>query len=362
MMRLGGPELKLPDLSAVRDALSNRRPSTGAGRTGGGKAVFEGVKPPEFLVDLYWDLRDRHLLPVVALALVACVAAPILLAGGSKSEPPVPTPSSAATAEALPAEGQTLAVAQSEPGLREPSKRLRGLRAQDPFRPKASATGHEGGGSAGAGGSASVAVSGGGGGGATTVATTTTPSAGGESAGGGSVSSSPGGGAETAPSTHPPASKPAPQESPSSGGGNGEGGGGGHGAETTPSPSGSGQIQYFTFAIDVRIVKVTPGAKGAKPKKESDKKEGVIPPATLPGAKSPVITYIGLSPKTRQPLFLVSEEVSSMFGEGKCVAGTGRCQLLELKPEVLEEFDYGENGVRYKIEVLKVAPVTTGHS
>ena len=55
MKRLkAGPELKMPDL-----------------------------KVPDFLVDLYWDLRDRRLLPLVGLAIVAIVAVPFLLGGGS---------------------------------------------------------------------------------------------------------------------------------------------------------------------------------------------------------------------------------------------------------------------------------------
>ena len=38
---------------------------------------------PPFLVDLYYDLRDRRLLPLLALVLVAIVAVPFLLGGGS---------------------------------------------------------------------------------------------------------------------------------------------------------------------------------------------------------------------------------------------------------------------------------------
>ena len=55
MKRLkAGPELKMPDL-----------------------------KMPQFLVDLYWDLRDRRLLPLVGLVLVAIVAVPFLLGGSN---------------------------------------------------------------------------------------------------------------------------------------------------------------------------------------------------------------------------------------------------------------------------------------
>ena len=51
-----GPEIKLPDL-----------------------------KVPAPLVDLYYDLRERHLLPLVAVLLVAIVAVPIALSQSSQS-------------------------------------------------------------------------------------------------------------------------------------------------------------------------------------------------------------------------------------------------------------------------------------
>ena len=47
------------------------------------------LKTPDFLSDLYYDLRDRRLLPVVALVIVAIAAVPFLL-GGDSEEPYVP--------------------------------------------------------------------------------------------------------------------------------------------------------------------------------------------------------------------------------------------------------------------------------
>lgn len=52
MKRPKGPELKMPEM-----------------------------KVPTFLSDLYWDLHDRRLLPLVALIVVAIVAVPFLLGG-----------------------------------------------------------------------------------------------------------------------------------------------------------------------------------------------------------------------------------------------------------------------------------------
>jgi hypothetical protein len=71
---------------------------------------------------------------------------------------------------------------------------------------------------------------------------------------------------------------------------------------------------------------------------------------------------MGISPKTRKPLFLVSTDVSAVFGDAKCVTGSESCQLLELEEKLPETFVFGANDVRYKITVLDVEPVTTGHS
>ena len=54
-----GPELKMPEL-----------------------------KVPDFALDLYYDLKERHLLPLVAILLVAVVALPILLSSGSSEAEP----------------------------------------------------------------------------------------------------------------------------------------------------------------------------------------------------------------------------------------------------------------------------------
>ncbi|HEU4599490.1 MAG TPA: hypothetical protein VFS26_07075, partial [Solirubrobacterales bacterium] len=97
-MKRIGPELKMPKLK-------------------GGE-----MKVPPFLSDLYFDLRDRRLLPLVVLMLVAIVAAPILLAGGSDElEPAPPGP---AAVDSTPTSQKTLTVVKAAPGLRNYKKRL----------------------------------------------------------------------------------------------------------------------------------------------------------------------------------------------------------------------------------------------
>ena len=102
-----GPELKMPEL-----------------------------KVPPFLVDLYWDLRDRRLLPLVALVVVAIVAVPFLLGGGSEELAPPAfcghRDVAAPTREA--AEAASLTVVQAKPGLRDYRKRLAGRKPTDPFK------------------------------------------------------------------------------------------------------------------------------------------------------------------------------------------------------------------------------------
>ena len=86
----------------------------------------------------------------------------------------------------------------------------------------------------------------------------------------------------------------------------------------------------------------------------------MLSPAPLPGQKTQVVTYAGISPKTKNALFLVSDEVTSVFGEAQCLSGDKTCQLLEVEKDMPLTFVYGPAGDRYKITVLKIFPVTAG--
>jgi hypothetical protein len=74
----------------------------------------------------------------------------------------------------------------------------------------------------------------------------------------------------------------------------------------------------------------------------------------------PVLAYMGINPKTHLPYFVVSDAVTAIFGDAKCVAGAGACQVVELEPGIPETFVLGD-GPRYKINVLDVEPVIAGH-
>lgn len=297
MKRLkAGPELKMPEL-----------------------------KVPPFLVDLYWDLRDRRLLPLVALVIVAIVAAPFLLGGGSKeTSSSVPGEVAAVPGEAVGSQASSLTVVEANPGLREYSKRLAHRKPTDPFQQHyTSAPPTPGGGSE--------------------LGPETTSSTSSSSTSSSFSSES------TSTTTSTSAPEPAPSSSPSSK----EGGGGG----ATP-----GHLTLFAFAIDVKVTRIEGGKGSSQPKPKSSIRHNVMPTTPLPGEKAPVITYMGVGQGAKKALLMVSNNVNSVYGDAKCLSGTDTCQLLEVEPGLPETFVYGDNDIRYKINVLKVDPVVTGHT
>ena len=253
------------------------------------------LKTPDALRDLYQDLRDRRLLPLVALLVVAIVAVPFLLSDPTEPEPPAVSPGGSAIGSAA---NTALTVVPAAPGLRDPKRRLEHREPQDPFiqKFKGEALSDE-----------SVDVE-----------------SGGEPEGEG-----PGG------------------EEP-----------GGEGPPTTVDP-GDTRLYYFTTAVKVKVVKSTPDPEGGVVRDEVVLPR-VLPSTTLLGEKQQVVTYMGLSPKTKQPVFLVSDEVTGVFGEGKCLAGTESCSLIELRVNQPELFLYRENGVRFRINVLDIELVKSG--
>jgi hypothetical protein len=276
--RLKGPELKLSEL-----------------------------KVPQVLQDLYLDLRDRRLLPVIALVIVAIAAVPFLL--GESEKPPKPiAPSPGASGPS--AREASLTVLPAEPGLREPSKRLAHRAPKNPFNQQYTAPVFNE-------GSAPIEESSGGG-------TSVTGTGGGETGGGSSS----------------PESVPVP----------------------VPSGSGSGSLQpgevrLISFAIDIRVAHTEVTESGTKKMGAWETREEVERGTPLPGKKAPVLTFLGVDTALKNAFMLVSTEATSLYGDNECAAGTSTCQLLTLEPKTPEIVEFGENGVRYKFELLKVVPV-----
>jgi hypothetical protein len=282
MKKLKGPELRMPEL-----------------------------RMPRFLVDLFYDLHDRRLLPLVALVIVAILAVPILLGGDSKViEPPVGSASVSAGSDS---QAARLTVVEASPGLRDYHKRLARQKPTNPFRQRFTGPVLKG---------AKLNPQ-------TTTSTTSTDT---------TTTSTTTTSTDTTAQSSPPTSK------------------GGDGGDS------SSKLTFYTFVIDVKIVRS--GGKGSgKEKSPSESvRHGVKPTTPLPGDKAPVVTYMGVKDKASKALFIVSNKVNSVFGDGKCLSGTDVCQLIAVEPGLPQAFVYGANDVRYRINVLKIKPVVTGHS
>jgi hypothetical protein len=284
------------------------------------------LKVPDFLYDLFYDLKERHLLPLVALLLVAIVAAPIYVKSSSKSEPEaaaVPNPAATASSAASSGGDEALVVARSVPGLRNYRRRLARDRALDPFEEKGGeATASEE--AAGEGGSTGEEPS------SATVAPVEATVIGEES-------------------SPAPAETPVPVESS------------GVPAEPTGS-GGSGSkavTRYASDAIDVRIVSVPAGSadaksKTTKPKPKAQVRRNLPELTMLPARATPAATFMGTSSNGKKALLLISSDVESIFGEANCVIGSQSCQLLALEPGMPETFVYGPQERTYRIELLKI--------
>lgn len=305
MKRPKGPQLKMPELKA-----------------------------PGFLADFYYDLRDRRLLPVIALVVVAIVATPILL--GQKSETTLPPAATGAIQALRDSQGQqaaSLTVVEAHPGLRDYHKRLRDRTPLDPFRPlgKPNLEGAQlGNGKEGEGGSSA---------GASFSSTSTTTK---ESKNSKTTTT---------------------KTTTTTGSGEGSEGGGSGGAEPGGSPSGGKghHLTYYAYAIDVKVVKSVDGQA-----QEPIVRKQVLAQTPLPGEKEPVVTFMGAArdgkKATGNALLLVSDQVTEVAGDAKCLSGEEVCQLLEVEPGFPVVFSYGENGVKYTVNVLDLELVVVGHN
>ncbi|MEZ5078756.1 MAG: hypothetical protein R2725_15105 [Solirubrobacterales bacterium] len=296
----------------------------------GPEIKLSSIKVPAFLRDLYADLRERHLLPLVALLAVAIVTIPIVFGGSSSNEAEAEVAAveaEASTATAETAEASQL-VAKAAPGLRRYQRRLDNLKATDPFKQRY--THLEGGSGGDGGGEGAEAV--------------TIP----EESGGG----------DTQPSY----------------------GGGESGSGTTTY-----RRTYYSYAIDVRVTNLKSGgaegssasgssasgtdlsaaavagassaeddatASAAKPKPTVRRN---LPEYTmLPSRSTPALVFVGATKDEKKALFVVSSDVESLFGDARCVLGSQRCQMIVMEPGLPETIVYGRGGRTFRIELIKV--------
>lgn len=291
------------------------------------------LKVPAFLRDLYDDLRERHLLPIVALLIVAIVAIPIAFGGGSDEEA---GDEAAVTETEISAEAGATAeasqlVAKAAPGLRRYQRRLGDLKARDPFKQKFAES--EGEGSGGGDGS-----SGGGGANATTIPPSTED--------GGSVPSY-------------------------------DGGSSGDGSGTTTY-----ERTFYSYAIDVRVTNLNSGdaagssaaseelsgsepvgspdsneARGSAAKAKATVRRNLPEYTMLPSRDTPALVFVGATKDERKALFVVSSDVEAIFGDAKCVLGSQRCEMIALEVGLPETIVYGRGGRTFRIELLEVGLV-----
>jgi hypothetical protein len=257
------------------------------------------LKVPDFALDIYYDLKERHLLPLVAILLVALVALPIVLSSGSDSNEGE-TATATATPSSLP-RTSALVVAKAAPGLRNYHHRLAGT-YKDPF--KQQYTELEG-----------------------------------EEEGVGSASSGEESGAsvEGAPETTVPSG----------------GEGGGAPVENGEPPKG-GHLQYYSFAIDVRITPVS-----SKKQEKSTVRHSLPNMTMLPSRKVPAFTFVSVTKDEKNAVMLISDKVTGLFGDATCIEGSERCQLLALEPGIPETVVYGADARTYRITLLKLRLLKT---
>ncbi|MGH2981870.1 MAG: hypothetical protein ACRDKV_07505 [Solirubrobacterales bacterium] len=249
-----------------------------------------GVQSPQILADLYRDLRERRLLPLVLVLVVGVAVVPIALS--SSSEVPV-TP---ATAPPAPAEAKSNVPAEqvvvADPGVRDYQRRLDDDTAKDPFEQEFT----------------TPLIS--------PVADTPTAPSGGEAA-------VPGG-----TDAVPPTGSPVP--TPPTGG-------------DVPQT----ESRFYFYRVKVRAGKLgeelkvheSVGSLASLPSKK-------VPAVTFLG----VNTNSFFKPK--EAVFLVSSAVSSTTGEGNCISGATPCELLSLKPGEHQDLVWTDGRI-YRIDLVK---------
>jgi hypothetical protein len=241
------------------------------------------VQTPQVVSDLYRDLKDRRLLPVVAALLVAIVAVPVAISASSE-EPPPPSDPAAEIVPADAAEAQAAVLAEN-PGLRNYKRRLDALKAKNPFEqqfqlPEVGETG--------------------------VVTTTETETV----SGSGSASAE--------------AVVPADL---ATAGGTGSSGDTGSSASGSPSPdttevgsdttSSEPKVKFFTWRLDLRY-----GPEGAAQRQRNVKVLDLL---------SPVGVFLGASFNAKKAYFFLSSDIVSATGNGKCQPAPANCEFLVLE-------------------------------
>jgi hypothetical protein len=285
---------------------------------------------PRFAHDLYGDLRDRHLLPLVAVLIVAIAAVPFLLKAGNPDLSP--TQAEAALPAAVP-ESARLSVVADVPTLRDYRERLQALTAKDPFRQHFAAPQVE---------AAQL-----GGGTTTTIptfdstsptSTPTTPSA--DLPPVLDTYTPPPAPPSPAPTPPPPVYDSPSSDVPTSGG---------------SSPGGAGNPPPPTrVRVETKLVTYRISARLGKPG-EVRTRRNIDELTMLPNEEHPLAVFLGMSANGRKALLLVSEEVNSVFGDNQCdFLRSQECQLLKVERGMPVVFRYGPEDKSYQFTLTRI--------
>jgi hypothetical protein len=250
------------------------------------------VEPPQFLSDVYRDLRDRHLLIPVVVLVLGLLAVPMLLKSDAETVPPPPvTATGASSAETVPA-----VLAADDVSVRDYQQRLADLKSKNPFKqqfvpkPETSDT-------ATADGSGLTDISSG------LDAPTDT-------------SITPGETGEVTDST------------------------------TTTAPAEPADVEVvthlFTHRVDLQV-----GVQGSL-----QNERNVKPMTILPEQDNPVLAFLGTDERGKRAAFVVSSNATVTGGDGACVPNDTDCLYITLEKNENKTFFYAPDGQTYEV-VLK---------
>jgi hypothetical protein len=261
-------------------------------------------EPPQVLVDLYRDLRDRRLLVPCLLLVVALIAVPVGLSHSADTAAPPPTAASTAGSKPTSAEP---AVMMADTGIRSYRRRLAALKSKNPFQRHFALPTLDAG----------------------KVGALAPPPA-------------------STPSTTPVTSTPATSSTtPTST----------QGATTTTDtvtvskPAPKPRRHFYEYVADLKV-----GLPG-----HMKKREGVRRLTVLPHRSRPVIVFLGQT-TDGGAAFSVSDDVASVDGTGRCIPSPDDCQYLTMKPDDREFFEYTPDGKRYGLKLIDIRRVrVSGH-
>jgi hypothetical protein len=271
-----------------------------------------------FLLDLWYDLREKRLWPVAALLLAALVATPVVLS--KKAEEPEPVPAAvAAPAEAKKREGPAhLAQVKLEELAKGSGSSLSSFDPRNPFAPPRKAL--------------EAARRSAEGSSAPSTATSAGSGSGSGTGSGGPIDGGPAGVDVT----------------PDSGGGTVPDIGG-----YTPPSGGTGggdetNAPAYTYVVDVTF-RANDRVRTVRGLRKLD---------MLPDAESPLLIFMGVTENAGNAVFMVDSTLDAA-GEGTCKPSPAKCASLYLGPGSEHEFTTNE-GDSYMLRIDEIRRVKAG--